>query len=120
MPLERFDPRARFVGHRVRRRHDQVTVRALLRAADAPAELVELREAEEVRAVDDHRVRARDVEPALDDRRRDEDVVAPLDEVEHHLLRAPSSPRRSVAPICPWATAMRAVGTSSWSRCALS
>ena len=68
------------------RRDDEVAVRALLAPADAPAELVELRQAEEVGAVDDHRVRARDVEAALDDRRRDEHVVAAVDEVEHRLF----------------------------------
>ena len=90
MALERLDARARLVGHRVRRRHDEVAVRALLGAADAPAQLVELREAEHVGAIDDDGVGARDVEAALDDGRGDEHVVAALDEVEHRLLeRAP-------------------------------
>ena len=109
VPLERLDARARLVGHRVRRRHDRGSSSARsLRAADAAAELVELREAEDVGAVDDDRVGARDVEPALDDCRGAEDVVAPLDEVEHRLLeRAPRA-------ICPCADARCAPsGTSS-------
>jgi hypothetical protein len=56
--LERLDAGARLVGHRVGRRHDEVAVRPLLAAPDASAELVELRQAEEVGAVDDHRVGA--------------------------------------------------------------
>ncbi len=86
VPLEGLDARARVVGQRVGGRDDEVAVRALLAAADAAAELVELREPEEVGAIDDHRVRARDVEAALDDRGRHEDVVAAVDEVEHRLL----------------------------------
>ena len=104
VPLERLDARARLVGHRVGGRDDEVAVRALLAPADAPAELVELREAEEVGAVDDHGVRARDVEAALDDRRR------------RRARRSGPSTKSSIAsssaasPICPCATAMRAVG----------
>ena len=47
----------------------QVGVGAMVRAADASAELVELRQAERVGAVHDDRVGARDVETRLDDRR---------------------------------------------------
>src|SRR5262249_27550792 len=84
--LERLDPSAGLFRHRVRGRHDEVAIRAFSASTDAAAELIELREAEEVGAIDDDRVRARDVEPALDDRRRAEDVVLALDEVEHRLL----------------------------------
>ena len=48
---------------------EQVGVRAMMRAADAPADLVELRQPERVGPVHDDRVGARDVEPRLDDRR---------------------------------------------------
>ena len=56
-----------------------------VRAADPPADLVELGEPERVGALDDQRVRLRDVDPRLDDRGRDEYVgVAPQERV--HLL----------------------------------
>ena len=51
-------------------RVEQVGVGALARAADAAADLVELREAELVGALDDQRVGLRDVDARLDDRRR--------------------------------------------------
>src|SRR5262249_24438878 len=86
VPLERFDPRACVVRHSVRRGDDEVAVGPLLAPPDASTELVELRQPEDVGAVDDDSVRPRDVEPALHDRRRDEDVAAALDEVEHRLL----------------------------------
>ena len=65
---------------------EEVRVGAAVRAADPAAELVELRQAERVGADDDDRVRVRDVEARLDDRRADQDVEAPLGEVEHHPL----------------------------------
>ena len=74
--------------------HEQVAVRAAVRAPHAPAQLVELREAEMVGAVHEHRVRVGHVEPALDDERGHEDVDAPLDE-----LRITDSSSRSF--ICP-------------------
>ena len=64
----------------------QVRVGALAAAADATAQLVQLREAEQVGAVDDERVDRRDVEPALDDRGADQHVVLAFPEVEHHPL----------------------------------
>ena len=79
-PLLRLGRDARLLGD------DQVAERALARAADAAAQLVELRQPEAIGVVDDHRVGARDVEAGLDDRRADEDVVAAVDEVDHHLL----------------------------------
>ena len=55
-------------------------------AADAAADLVELGEAERVGALDDQRVRLRDVEARLDDRRRDEHVGVAGEEREHRVL----------------------------------
>ena len=66
--------------------HEQVAVRAPVRAADAAAQLVELREAEVVGAIDEHRVRVRHVEPRLDDHRRDEHVDLAAHELAHDLL----------------------------------
>ena len=58
-----------------------------MRAADAAAQLVQLREAELVGAIDDDRVRGGHVDAALDDRRADQQVAALVIEVEHDLLQ---------------------------------
>ena len=55
-------------------------------AADATADLVQLREPERVGPLDDQGVRLRDVDARLDDRRRDEDVRVPGQEGVHALL----------------------------------
>ena len=57
-----------------------------LAPADAAADLVGLGEAEHVGALDDERVRLRDVEPRLDDRGRAQHVVVAAQELEHDLL----------------------------------
>ena len=57
-----------------------------MRAADAAAQLMQLREAELVGAIDDDRVRGRHVDAAFDDRRADQQVAALVVEVEHDLL----------------------------------
>src|SRR5205814_2873592 len=54
--------------------------------ADATAELIQLREAERVSAIDEHGVGVGDVEPGFDDHRRDKNVDLPIDEVPHHFL----------------------------------
>ena len=54
--------------------------------AHPAADLVELGEPERVGALDDQRVRLRDVEARLDDRRRDEHVGVAGEEREHPLL----------------------------------
>ena len=68
------------------RRHQQVAVRALAGATDAAAQLIQLRQAEQIRAVDDDGVGARNVEAAFDDRGGDQDVEFAFDEIEHCLL----------------------------------
>ena len=84
--LQGLEPAAGVVGELGRRRHQQVAVGALLRPADAAAQLVELGQAEGVGAGDEHRVGPRDVEAALDDRGRDQDVALAVDEVDHDPL----------------------------------
>ncbi len=59
---ERREPRARLGGQLGRVRIEEVRVRGHVAAADATADLVELREPERVGALDDQRVRLRDVE----------------------------------------------------------
>ena len=71
---ERLEPRLRGVGQLVLRPRDQQAVRLLRAAADAAAELMELREPEPVGLLDDHDRRVRDVDADLDHRRRDEHV----------------------------------------------
>ena len=66
--------------HLAMRREEEVGERALGATADPAAELVELREPEQVGAVDDERVRVRHVETRLDDRRADEHVGLALPE----------------------------------------
>ena len=56
-------------------RHQQIAVAELAAPPDAAAELVELRQAEAVGAVDDHGVDVRDVDAVLDDRRGEQQVV---------------------------------------------
>src|SRR3954454_9338388 len=53
---------------------EQVRVRATRRSADATAQLIELSESKRIGAVDDDRVRVRNIETGLDDRRAHEDV----------------------------------------------
>ena len=65
---------------------EEVRVGGHVRAADTPADLVELGEPERVRPLDDERVRLRDVEAGLDDRRRDEHVGVAREERVHALL----------------------------------
>ena len=83
---ERRQPRARLRRQLRGVRIEQVRVGEDVGAADAPADLVELGEPERVGALDDQRVRLRDVEAGLDDRRRDEHVRVAAQEREHPLL----------------------------------
>ena len=83
---ERRQPRARLRRQLARIGVEEVGVRRDVRAADAPADLVELAQAEGVGALDDERVRLRDVDPRFDDRRRDEHVGVAREERVHPLL----------------------------------
>ena len=56
-------------------------------APDAPAQLVELRETEAVRPVDDDRVDIGYIQTRLDDHTADQDVDLPLEELHHHGLK---------------------------------
>ena len=67
-----------------------------MRAADAPAQLMQLRQAELVGAVHDDGIRGRHVDAGLDDGRAQQDVVALRDEIAHHLFQV-------ALCICPWA-----------------
>ncbi len=75
------------LGQGAFRRHQQEGEGEPVRAADPAAELVELGEAEAVRAVDDQGVGVGDVEAVLDDGRGEQDVGARLEEGVHRLLQ---------------------------------
>jgi hypothetical protein len=64
-------------------------VRDHVASAHAPADLIELRQTERVGPLDDERVRLRDVEAGLDDRRRHEDVGVTREERKHVALELP-------------------------------
>src|SRR5947209_1906534 len=77
---------ARVLGQVLVARVEEVGVRLLGAPPHAAAQLVELREPELARAVDDDRVHARDVEAGLDDRRADQHVVLGVRELHHDAL----------------------------------
>ena len=78
--------RARLVREPVAAPVEEVGVGAPAAPSHAAAQLVELGKPERVGAVDDDRVRVRDVEPGLDDRGADEDVGLAAGEGPHHRL----------------------------------
>ena len=85
--LDRVDPLPRFArAHHVARQHE-IRVGLVLRAPDAPAELIQIGQSKAIRAVDDDGVRVRNIEAALDDRRRDEHVRFARDESLHDRLQ---------------------------------
>ncbi len=83
---ERREPRAGLRRELARVGVEEVRVGGHVRAADAPSDLVQLREAERVGPLDDQRVGLGDVDPRLDDRRRHEDVRVAGEERVHPLL----------------------------------
>src|SRR6266540_1083994 len=87
--LQHLEPLLGILRHWPPRRNEQVRIGSLPRAADAAADLVQLGEPEAVGAVHDDGVRAGDVEAALDDRGREEDVELLVHEPRHHLLELP-------------------------------
>ncbi|MEI2704358.1 MAG: hypothetical protein V9E89_03630 [Ilumatobacteraceae bacterium] len=78
---QRFQARARLFGQAIVRRVEEVGVGLLRAAPDPPAQLVQLRQAEQIGAVDDQRVGVGDIQPALDDRRRQQNVVLAVGEL---------------------------------------
>ena len=84
--LDRRQPLLRDRREVVLGRNQQVRVGGPIRPADAAAQLIELREPVPIGAVDDDRVRVRDVEPVLDDGGRQQHVVLAGHEVEHRPL----------------------------------
>ena len=83
---ERAEPTRGGLGERGAGLGHQVAVGLRVAAADAAAQLVQLGEAEAVRAEHHHRVRPRHVEPALDDARGEQDVALAGREADHRLV----------------------------------
>src|SRR6266540_828875 len=84
---ERRQAGPRFGGQLGHVRIEQVRVRGHVGSPDTSADLVQLRQAELIRALDDQRVRLGDVESGLDDRRRDERIRVAAEEGVHLLLQ---------------------------------
>ena len=72
--LDRGEPLLRDRRQVVFRRNQQIRVGRPIGSADAAAQLIELRQAVPIGAVDDDRVGVRDVEAVFDDRRRQQHV----------------------------------------------
>ena len=83
---DRLQALVRLLGEHAVLRVQQVRVGALAAPSDPSAQLVQLREPEQVRAIHDERVHRGHVEPALHDRGADQHVVLAIGEVEHHAL----------------------------------
>ena len=75
------------LGYRVR--DQEVAVRPPVRAPNPSTDLVQLGEAEAVRAIDDKCIGVGYVETVLDDRRADEYVDLSVDESPHHVVQFP-------------------------------
>src|SRR6266850_673204 len=67
-------------------RNEEIRVCALARTPDAPSQLVELREAEAIGAIDQNRVGARDVQSIFDDGRGHQHIRFIADEFQHHAF----------------------------------
>ena len=85
--LYRFQALLGITGQRLLARHHQVGVSAMVRAADAAPQLMQLRQTQLVGAVDDHGVGAGHVDAGFDDGGGDQDVEALVVEIQHHLLQ---------------------------------
>ena len=68
-------------------RNEQVGVGLVLVAPDAAAKLVKVAQTEAVGAINDDGVRVRNIQAALDDRRREQHVGLAVDEGGHHFLQ---------------------------------
>ena len=85
--FQRRQPASRQVGQVAVGRNQQVRIGAAVGAAHASAQLVQLRQAVAVGAIDDDGVAQRNVEPVLDDGGGDQDVGLVPHEGQHHALQ---------------------------------
>jgi len=84
---ERGQSRRRVGSEHLLARIEEVGVGVRVAAADAAADLVELRQAEHVGTLHDERVGRGDVDAALDDRRGSPARRRRREEAQHHLLQ---------------------------------
>src|SRR5277367_6408610 len=84
--FQRLEALDRIGGHGLARWRDQISISAMMRSADTASELVNLRQAKSVRAVDDDGVGGRHVDAALDNGRTDQNVEAAMIEIQHELF----------------------------------
>ncbi|OQA06146.1 MAG: hypothetical protein BWY66_02028 [bacterium ADurb.Bin374] len=84
--LDRGQPLCGFLRQPFSLRVEEERERLTARTADPAAQLVHLGEAQPLGFVDDQRVRVRDIEARLDDRRGEKHVELTLDEGEHRPL----------------------------------
>jgi len=82
--LEALD---RIRGHGFSRRRNQIGVGPVMRSAYAPSQLVNLRQSEAIRTVDDDGVRGGHVDAAFNDGGADQNIEPPVVEVEHQLFQ---------------------------------
>ena len=85
--LDGLQALGRVAGQGLARRGDQIGVGAVVRAADAPAQLVQLRKPHAVGAIDHDGVGRGHVDAALDDGGAHEQAEAAMIEVHHQLLK---------------------------------
>ncbi len=84
--FQRFQPLDGVGGHRFSRRRDQVRVGSMVRAADAAAQLMNLRQAEAVGAIDHDGIGRRHIDAAFDDGRADQHVESTVIKIQHQLF----------------------------------
>ena len=85
--LDRIEPLRRLFGQAFQIRHHQIGISLMVRAADAAAQLVQLRQAEFVGARHHDGVGARHIDAGFDDGRAQQQIVFAADEFAHHPLQ---------------------------------
>ena len=83
----RVEALLRRFGEHLARPNREIGVGQPVRAADAPAHLIELTQPEVIRVVDNQRVRHRDIQAGFDDRRAQQHVKLLLAEIQHHVFQ---------------------------------
>ena len=81
--LDGVDPFARAANSHHLAWQEQISVGFVLGPADASAQLIKIGQTKSIRAIDDNRVRVRNIETALDNRRANQHVDFSRDEARH-------------------------------------
>src|ERR1700683_840094 len=85
--LERLDAPLGIARDDVLAGNQQVRVCLLARASDPAAKLIQLRQPKMIGAIDDHRIRIRNIEPRFDNRGAHQQIDAVLDKIAHHIFQ---------------------------------